>query len=371
MATALFEENRTTAYLKAVVKKAIRTRQNLELQSFLTDARRISNQMIRAKYKVVFPIHDCGEIIVGKRKSRGVWINFDPTSNSQFMQSVRRNRQSQVGSNNFDHGANLQEYRDLPLAVVSVDAANASDAFEQAEAAISTDLGLVSLFLYRGRSIIPENPRTPIARCIIAPHMTVHSPSGALSSQQYWFNHWPQEVRRAGIPADRVTKLLRIVVQYRENLSKLPWKQTAEIALAQHYEAFSKPDGEAAFLGGWRVLETIGGPNFTKSDRLVSRAASFFRDTDYHRDLGRHLQFRRNSVAHGKPIAANDDETVAFQMREFIAPFMWHFISNPFQFRSLDELWSFCDADTERKDRVRKVHILKSAAKFRNESEYP
>ena len=82
----------------------------------------------------------------------------------------------------------LDGLQELPLAVCSVRAVDVLDAFEQAEHAISKELGLNALMSGRGKFIFNNGPDRPINMTLLAPHMTVHEPDGSISVEMYWYN---------------------------------------------------------------------------------------------------------------------------------------------------------------------------------------
>ena len=191
--------------------------------------------------------------------------------------------------------------------------------------------------------------------------------TGAISSDIFWYNRWPASMTMKARSKKELEQIVRNVDHVRGRLRSLPWRDKAENALLRHYSAFSQCDLESSFLDGWRLLEAIGGHKTEKSEVLVRRAAWFFEDREFQYEVGRHLMERRNLISHGRPVKDENNERLAFQMKKFLTPFLHGFLTNPFNFESVEEFWSFCDLPVDRKVRARKAYLLDCSSKFRQE----
>ena len=292
-------------------------------------------------FKVVFPLWGGNGLVLGRRRWNDTWIKFDINKKSSFARRAIADRAELLQSLENNISRVMKGFESLPLAVCSVQAINQLDAFEQAECAISKELGLFSLCSIRGKFILTNDPNIPINTILLAPYMTVHEISGVISPNIYWYNRWPNRMIERARPQSDIRKIQNSVKLIRERVRALPWRQEAENALARHYSAFAQCDLEASFLDGWRLLEAIGGHSREKSETLVKRAAWFFENRDEYYQIGLHLMHRRNLVSHGRPVKDDGNENLAFQMKEFITPFFRAFLTNPFRFQDLSELWSF------------------------------
>ncbi|MEP1443395.1 MAG: hypothetical protein ABJK39_10355 [Hyphomicrobiales bacterium] len=370
--TALFFEDRTMAFLERVIQEAIVAEQNLEERKFFAHANKIANQLDqkKRKMKVVFPIWAGDTILSGNRKWKDVRISFNVNPKSQFVRKAKEERVIQFEKRARDIGLEGWDFSDLPLAVCTVEAIDSFDAFELAVKAISIELGLWSLSWYRGQYIVSSGAiDEPINRILLAPYMTAHEISGSMTNDVFWLNRWPNKLRQEN-PSQESIKIIRSTANsYRDGIHNLPkkWRKLAEQVLARQYDAFSQVDLEASFLDGWRLLEAIGGNPREKSETLVKRAAWFFEDVEVKTQMGLHLMHRRNEISHGRPIEASDNEGLAFQMKEFVAPFLHAVLTNPFKFKTIEELWEFCDLPLDQEVRKRKLDHLERAARFRKE----
>lgn len=370
--TALFFEGRSMAFLGRVIQKTIVAEQNLDEGNFFGHANRIANELdqTKRKMKVVFPIWAGDAILSGNRKWKDVRINFNVNPNSKFVRRAKKERAIQFERRARDIGLAGWDFSELPIAICNVEAIDSFDAFELAEKAISIEFGLWSLAWYRGQYIWSSGAiDKPINRILLAPYMTAHEISGAMTNDVFWYNRWPNNLIQESPTQENIEKIQSMANRYRDGIHKLPknWRKLAEQALARHYDAFSQVDLEASFLDGWRLLEAIGGREREKSETLVKRAAWFFEDVEVKTQMGFHLMHRRHLISHGRPIEASDNEGLAFQMKEFVKPLLCAVLTNPFKFKTIEELWEFCDLPLDQDVCKRKLDHLEFAAKFRRE----
>jgi hypothetical protein len=365
--SALFSRGKTQAFMNVVIKKALRASQKMSEEEFMREAKKTASIMDkndRKLMRVVFPIWGGDDILSGRRKTREVWMDFTPRTDTEFYRRIQLERRDQLVRMKEETGE-FPDVEELRLAVCSVKGINDVDSFEQAEDAISTELGLVSVLLGRGRSIIPENPKKPVANVLIAPQMTVHSRSGSFVRDMFWADEWPIGIKKAIFSPDERDYICKNLQILRNSTKNHPWRNRVEIVLAKHYLAFSRSDSKQAFLDAWRLLEYIAGPDYSKGDLYVSRAAFFFQESNIAKQIGLHLLHRRNSISHGSVVEAHDGEVLRFQIRRLLRPILMNFIRNPYKFKNVEEFWSFCDVPKDKNLVRRRMHVLKSAEKYR------
>lgn len=367
--TALRFEGKSDAFARKVIQGAMRAEQKMTKDQFIGHCRRISQLLDKDQrsYKVLFPIWGGFRALAGRRRWEDISISFDIQKNSKFARKALSGRAQQLERYKQKTSIDCRQFESLPFALCSVRAVSVFDAFEQASNAIAKELGLYSLFSSRSQFMISNVPDKPINQIMIAPHMTVHDTSGAICGDVFWYNNWSTSMFAKSLSNVEEDRVIKKVVDVRNRIKGLPWRNEAENALVGYYLAFSQFDLESSFLDGWRVLEKIGGHRMEKSEVLVKRAAWFFEDTDFQYQIGRHLLERRNLISHGRPIRGERGESLAFQMKNFLSPILHGFLTNPFDFRSLEEFWGFCDLSLDRKIRSRNSYILDCASKFRRE----
>ncbi len=363
-------DGKTDAFVRRIVKKAMHTKQDLTEGEFIKQCKRIAYTAIQTDqrdFKVLFPIWGSLTQLSGRRRWGDVSITFDIQKSSRFAQRAMKDRAEQLLAHENSAHAIPSGTQNLPLAMCSVKGIDVFDAFEQAESAISKELGLYSLTSSRGKFIFPTNSDRPVNTILLAPHMTVHDRTGAISTGTFWYNRWPTSFSNKQRTTQEIEVIVRNSEKVRSRLKKLPWRADAELALVRHYSAFSQCDLESSFLDGWRLLEAIAGHSREKSETLVKRASWFFENTGENYQTGLHLMERRNLISHGRAIKESDNERLAFQMKEFLTPFLHAFLMNPFNFSSLEDFWAFCDLPVNKERRMRQAYLLSCASKFRRE----
>lgn len=368
--TAIEFEGKTNAFARRIVRKAMHAEQKMNESRFIEHCKRISRVEIeknQKSFKVLFPIWGSISTLSGRRRWGDVSITFDIQKNSSFARKAILDRAEQWAKRRRKAFIDIENFEDLPLALCTVRGIDLYDAFEKAEEVISKELGLYSLITSRGQFLFSNEPDKPINNILLAPHMTVHDTTGAISSDIFWYNRWPGSMAMKARSEKELEQIVRNVDHVRGRLRSLPWKDVAENALLRHYSAFSQCDLESSFLDGWRLLETIGGHKAERSEVLVRRAAWFFEDRELQYEVGRHLMERRNLISHGRPVRDENKESLAFQMKKFLTPFLHGFLTNPFNFESIEEFWSFCDLPVDRKVRSRKAYLLDCGSRFRRE----
>ena len=368
--TAISAEGQSHAFLRSVVGQAINAEQNLNESTFLKHCNRIANKTIRddlRAYKVLFPVWGSRGLIAGRRKWSDVTINFDVNPDTVFARRAKRARAKQFQKLVKRKSDATKDFEDLPLAVCSVRAISPRDAFEKAENAISKELGLYSMHSGRGKFVINNGPDQPFNTVLLAPHMTVHNTTGAISTDMYWYNRWPNRLAEKHRSLEDIVKIKDFAESVRLKLRKLPWREDAEQSLARYFEAFAQCDLEASFLDGWRLLEAIGGHPREKSETLIRRAAWFYNEREEYYQIGLHLMHRRNLISHGRPVRDDNNEGLAFQMKTFVTPLFHAYLTNYFNFKNVEEFWSFCDLPVDKAVRDRQAHLLNCSARFRDE----
>lgn len=368
--TAIFFEEATDAFAQVVIDAALRTPNPLNKNSFIRSCKKFAEELTHKRkiYKVLFPVWRSPRHLKGRRYWGNATLTFGIKSDSAFAKRALSDRSKQANNHRAPKSVDLKQFEPLPLALCSVQAINEFDAFEQAEIAMAKELGLYSLFLARGEHIFSSYTDQPISQILMAPHMTVHDSTGAIiKSDLYWHNRWPTSFKRRSLSQDEDRLLATKIEHARKRLKGLPWRELAEDALARHYFAFSKLDHEASFLEAWRLLEAIAGKKNEKSVQLVVRASWFFEANKEYYEKGLHLKHRRDLISHGRPVKDQGDESLAFQMKQFLQPFLLHFLINPYNFKSIEELWEFCDLPVDPDERERKIRLISHSQRFREE----
>lgn len=219
--------------------------------------------------------------------------------------------------------------------------------------------------------------KLPVSDVLIGPHTTTHLESGKLSHDGFWHENWVGGPNEKALSTERTSAWEKRFQQLLLGIAKSPWRNRCKSAAARYFKAFSNPNLEESFLEGWRLFENISGTRHEKMKDQILRASNIFEDNIEYLTIGSHLALRRNLLAHGHTLKADDEETLAFQMLRFVAPFLERYILNGFNFSSPKEFWEFLDLPAQRRERdhirskhERQLDLLVKAAKFRGEKDW-
>jgi hypothetical protein len=368
--TAIDAKDLSDFELSRVIEKALREAPKLTQESFLKHCNLSASQIDNEKhddFKVVFPLWGAQHLISGRRKWDKVWIAFDVDKSSAFARKALADRITQLKTRGKNVPTVIEQVEELPWAVCSIRSINMVDAFERAEYAITKELGLYSIVTSRKKEQLSSLAERPINTMLLAPHMTVHNPSGTISNNIFWYNRWDLYLNQPGRTQDEITRIRGKVDRLRRKIRRLPWRDKAEQVLIRYYNAFAHFDLEKSFLDGWKLLEFIGGDEGTKGDTLIKRAAFLTSDPTLSKEIGMHLRHRRNLISHGRSINDASNETLAFQMKSFVRPLLETFLTNPFSFQKEKDLWDFCDLPVDKTERDKQAKLLATAQKFRDQ----
>lgn len=331
-------------------------------------------------YRVVFPIWNKPSFLHGVKKGGDVSINFSPSTQTQVYKRIVRERFEQQSSKSFLYFFNDERLHDISrcsLCIAYVKANTPADANERASEAVYEQLGLVNLAKDGGkywRSSTRVNGKYPVSEVLIGPHTTTHFDDGILTHAGFWHENWVGGPSQTQWNSDAMQSWETRYAQLARGVAQSAWRQDCKLAAARYFKAFSNPNLEESFLDGWRLFESVTGTQYEKTDERIDRASNVFENYIGKRIIGKHLARRRNLIAHGHSIKADDEEVLAFQMLQFIAPYMECFILNAFSFKSPRDFWDFLNLpnskekrNKEQDDLNRRMSLLEKAALFREE----
>lgn len=332
-------------------------------------------------YRVAFPIWNMPRFLKGTRKMGDVTLNLTPSRKTQIFNTIAQEREKQRDDNNYRFVFSKDTLRDLKncsTCLAHVRANSPADANERASEALYEILGVVNLAADSGkywRSSSRVRGKLPVSDVLIGPHTTTHFENGKLTHNGFWHENWVGGPKQKSLTDERWAAWEKRVKRLELSISKSPWRDRCKTSTARYFKAFSNPNLEESFLDGWRLFENISGSRHEKINEQLLRASNIFKNNVEYLIIGRHLALRRNLLAHGHAITTDDEETIAFQMLQFVAPFLERYILNGFRFSSESEFWEFLQLPAQRDRRVearteleRQLDLLEKAAEFRGET---
>ncbi len=333
-------------------------------------------------FKVAFPIWNSPRFLNGVKRIDDVTINFSPSPNTRLFKTICRERLVQRTDSRFEFffdKERLAELQKCSTCIAHVKANGPEDANERASEAIYEVLGLINMatdWNKGGRWTSRVKGKLPVSEVLIGPHTTTHFSDGTLTHDGFWHEHWNGGPKRSTLTQEKLHAWEKRYNKFCSGVSISPWRKQCKSTAVRYFKAFSNPDLEESFLDGWRLFENIAGSRYEKIETKIVRVSNVFETCTEHQIVGKHLALRRNLISHGHPIKSDDDETLAFQMLQFVLPYAEFFILNGFSFASREQLWEFLDlpdSRIERSEMRKNLHqqlsLLNSAAQFRGEKE--
>ncbi len=367
--TALNYGELSSAFMQLVIDRAISSHDYVNEGDFLRSINSIAKELFggRRKYVAVFPVWNVSPYIEGVMRRNGVTMNFSPARTEKWTKVVQ-NRQ-ELAKDQFFKGLRIfpSETADVSLVFCSVTAVSPQDAYLQADTVLATELGILSALATSPHSYrLSFGEKKPISKFLVCPMVTVHSEKGELAYKGFWYSSFPRNSDPERRVREEGDKLSFAFKRLRGEISKSALKSESEDFLARFQKAFSQTDMEDVFMDGWRLMEKMcsGNDRKTSYDDVVRRAASHWMQSDMIIQIGMHLKDRRNYLSHGRDIAAEDQEDLAFQVLKLLHPILMGISWNRFGFRSLSEYHEFCDAPRNLDDLRRRMFIIDKAISY-------
>lgn len=379
-----------TDALRRKIVNAVLFSSDLPLDFTESDFRKVAYQLRHKyqdkelkSYRVAFPVWNLPRFLTGRKKMGNVTLNFTPSPKTQIFKTILRERENQQTERQFRTfftQDRLNDVRHCSICLAFVQAHSPDDANERASDAIYEILGLANL-VADGRKYMRSSFRVtgklPVSDVLIGPYTTTHLENGKLTHNGFWHESWVGGPKQKTLKDELWVEWEMRFKQLEIGISKSPWRDQCKSAAVRYFKAFSNPNLEESFFEGWRLFENISGSRHEKINDQLLRASNIFEDNVEYLIIGRHLALRRNLLAHGHAIKTNDEETLAFQMLQFVAPFLEQYILNDFGFRSVREYWEFLEIpdrrderEAERTNLERRLDLLGKAAKFRRETDW-
>ena len=333
-------------------------------------------------HRVVFPLWNIPLFLTGVREKGDVKIDFSPSGATDLFKGITHAREEQRSRADFKKHFTEEvtsELQSCSMCIAEVAASSPADAHERAAGALYETLGLINMAKDGGKrwrlSFRTRRGKLPVSEVLIGPHTTVHNENGSLVYDGFWYENWAGGARRRQLPEKALASWEENFTQLVQGVAESPWPELCSSAAARYFKAFSNPNLEESFLECWRLFENISGARDDTTKAKLNRVSNVFQENIEQRIIGKHLELRRNLITHGYRINADDEESLAFQMLQFVHPYLIRFIENRSSFAAPEEFWEFLDLPDSRSKRSeqaedlrRRLSLLDKAARFRGET---
>jgi hypothetical protein len=206
--------------------------------------------------------------------------------------------------------------------------------------------------------------RTPVNSIILGPIHTLHTPSGTLATENWWYESSYRGSVNVYKDGTRVEKMVLFTKLVRSHLRRIPYRETVESAIIRYSRALDSRDWNYAFLQLWSIIELLTGTTANESHKTtMKRAASTYKaDDEYLAQSLIHLRMHRNNAVHTGEEVENV-EPLMYQAKNIVEHLIEFHLSHSGKFKKLVDVSEFLDsADTLDKldERIRKLQLVRS-----------
>jgi hypothetical protein len=300
-------------------------------------------------YRVVFPVWNAPAFLRGAIVLDDVRLNPSPSKNTSCFRRISSSRDKQRSEKAYSFfftDARRDDLEQCSTWIARVSARSPQDAHEIASEAVYEVLGVANIakdFGKLSRRSWRTMGKLPVSDVLIGPHTTVHSEDGSLAHDGFWHEDWVGGPTLVQTNDQRETIRERRFLEISRAIAKSKWRAECRKSAVRYFKAFSNPNLEQCFLDGWRLFENIAGSQNEKIGVKLSRVSRVFKSSTEYKVLGKHLSLRRNLISHGHGSLSDDHEGIAFQMLQFVHPFLVRYMLNGFRFETLGRFWEFLD----------------------------
>ena len=220
-----------------------------------------------------------------------------------------------------------------------------------------------NLALNRGSNLrISSGKRQPVNRFVLGPIHTLHTTSGKLATNSWWYQTEYQGPVSAYDPGDsKADRLFKFTDTVRQDLRKSQYKEPLAACLLRYVRALDTPDWEDSYLRLWGVLEQLTNTGIQDNYKVTIRRASFiWKDRKYAQQILTHLRDYRNRAVHAGT-ESQDIETYMYQLKRIVEALIEFHLRNRFRFETISEVAEFMDLPDDDKELGRRLKIIKAA----------
>ncbi|MDH2915293.1 MAG: hypothetical protein PXX77_00305 [Gallionella sp.] len=227
--------------------------------------------------------------------------------------------------------------------------------------------GMWNLWKNRGlHTRISMGARSPVNAFILGPIHTLHTPTGALATEAWWYEPSYRGSVSIWREHSRVANMLKFAERARRALRCLPYRYTVESAIVRYTRALDSRDWNNSFLQLWSIIELLTGTTQNDSHKVtVRRAAFIFQDHEYASEALRHLRFYRNTAVHSGT-ETEQIEPLMYQAKNTVEALIEFHLSKSGMFSCIDEAASFLDSPLALADIEKNIRKLRAVRKYRH-----
>lgn len=206
--------------------------------------------------------------------------------------------------------------------------------------------------------------RSPVNSIILGPIHTLHTPSGALATESWWYEPSYRGSVNLYREGDRIKKMTVFTKLVRRHLQRIPYRETVESAIIRYTRALDSRDWNYAFLQLWSIIELLTATTATESHKTTMKraAATYKTDDEYVTQSLIHLRKHRNNAVHtGEEI--ENVEPLMYQAKNIVEHLIEFHLFHSGKFKNLVDVSEFLDSAKtlgELDERIRKLQLVRN-----------
>jgi len=216
------------------------------------------------------------------------------------------------------------------------------------------------------RKIFPTSKERPLNSIVLGPFHSIHDNDGKHIPSIWWRDTSYKEPLQCK-DISKEEKALRESEQFiTSKFAKLPSeiREFVEIALLRYVHALDEYNMEASFLKLWSLLEYLTHTLKDRYEVTVKRTAKLFHDYQFHMQILKHLQDRRNIIVH-KSEYQNEIEIFTYQIKQYAERLLLFHLVQGNKFENLGGIIEYLDLSQDRTALIRKKRFIELKLKLR------
>ena len=226
--------------------------------------------------------------------------------------------------------------------------------------------GLWNIQINRGSYRESYQRPAPVNKVILGPMHTIHSMSGELLGDQFWYdNNYQGPIEPLG-DQERTEYFDEYARKILDIDKTHAYSEELRSAVRRYSEVLDGRDMNAVMLGLWGVLELLTDTQKKNYDVLIDRASFVFKDHKKARHILQLIRLRRNEYAHDGSTSTGA-ETLVHQLKSFVETLIgFHFgLAERHRFKDMKEFVRILDFPTDRSKHDLSIQLAKVAYEVR------
>lgn len=353
-----------------IVKRSIITgavfhtgKKNLSQENFLFEIQRLESDYLKKVPKKFFLVTNMSAIystLFQRRKIKDCEIIFRKGLSKQFKSDREK----------FLRGAKDHIIGQLPSNYLNIQISTLARSPEEAGSKAVDAINLLRamwnlVYNLKKRKIFPTSIDRPLNSIVLGPFHSIHDNDGKHIPSIWWRDiSYKEPLQCKDISKEE--KALRENEQFiKSKLSQLPpeIREFVEIAFLRYVHALDEYNMEASFLKLWSLLEYLTHTLKDRYEVTIKRTAKSYRDYQFHMQILKHLQDRRNIIVH-KSKYQNEIEILTYQLKEYVERLLLFHLVQGNKFNNLGEIIEYLDLSQDKIALIRKKRFIEFKLKL-------